>query len=68
VYYLGLPITLGDYLSTLLPLLFPAPGAGKAVAIIQGIVVPFESELNWLCSCMGSLDGWLNIVIAVRGE
>ncbi|GAA5897106.1 autophagy protein 5 [Sporobolomyces salmoneus] len=65
----GQPITLGSYLSTILPLLFPpqpySTPTPKAYPIIQGIRVPLESELNWLASCLGGLDGWLSIVIAV---
>ncbi|GAA5952100.1 hypothetical protein JCM3765_005192 [Sporobolomyces pararoseus] len=76
----GQPITLQSYLSTILPLLFPAPSyststirsapsnssSPKAFAIIQGIVIPLESQLSWLTSCLGGTDGWLSIVIAIR--
>ncbi|GAA5988250.1 hypothetical protein JCM5350_007627 [Sporobolomyces pararoseus] len=76
----GQPTTLQSYLSSVLPLLFPTPSTSsstirstqatssspKAFAIIQGIVVPIESELSWLTSCLGGTDGWLSIVIAIR--
>ncbi|GAA5885201.1 hypothetical protein JCM16303_005900 [Sporobolomyces ruberrimus] len=86
----GQPTTLHSYLSSLLPLLFPAQTPLSSTSststftssqnhrrtttkvtaypLIQGIVVPLESELNWLASCMGGTDGWVSVVVAVFEE
>ncbi|GAA5938752.1 Atg5p [Sporobolomyces koalae] len=79
----GQPTTLYSYLSTILPTLFPSPPPrtsgddtltisntrdNKVQVMVQGIVVPFETDLGWLASCMTGLDGWVNLVIVVLGS
>ncbi|CEQ42391.1 SPOSA6832_04196, partial [Sporobolomyces salmonicolor] len=63
----GAPTTLHSALSALLPLLFPSLLSAPALAhpLIQGILVPLESEIGWLGACMAGADGWVNVVVAV---
>lgn len=70
----GTPSTLGQYLSTHLPLLFPAspsdpPFQDLAYALVQGVIAPRESEMAWLGTCMAGADGWVNVCVGLlRGR
>jgi len=69
----GTPSTLASYLSTYLPLLFPAsasepPFHNLAYALIQGVVVPHDAEIAWLGACMAGADGWVNVCIGLLHE
>ncbi|KAF9231395.1 autophagy-related protein [Melanogaster broomeanus] len=60
--------TLSHYLSTHLPLLFPAqPSSGPhlAYALIQGIVAPPETEMGWLGACLAGADGWVSVCVGI---
>ncbi|GAA5859305.1 hypothetical protein JCM1840_004554 [Sporobolomyces johnsonii] len=63
----GAPTTLHSALSALLPLLFPPAPSAPALAhpLIQGILVPLESEVGWLGACMAGADGWVNVVVVL---
>ncbi|KAG8851189.1 autophagy protein 5 [Serendipita sp. 405] len=66
----GQPNTLRSLLEQHLGLLFPAKresfgGATLAHAIVQGVVVPLETELAWLGACMSGADGWVSIVVGL---
>lgn len=66
--------TLGHYLSTHLPLLFPAQNLsqtqapGFAYALVQGVPSPFEAEMAWLGACLAGADGWVNICVGIRRD
>jgi len=66
----GQPATLRSLLETHLPLLFnPQEGQGSgnvlAHALVQGVVLPLETELAWLGACMSGADGWVCIVVGL---
>ncbi|KAI0790719.1 autophagy protein Apg5-domain-containing protein [Abortiporus biennis] len=69
----GTPITLGHFLSTHLPLLFPAsasdpPFRDLGYAIIQGVLTPADTEMAWLGACMAGADGWVNVCVGLLHE
>ncbi|KAG8835040.1 autophagy protein 5 [Serendipita sp. 399] len=66
----GQPITLRHLMEQHLGLLFPSKrestgGATLAHAIVQGVVVPLETELAWLGACMSGADGWVSVVVGL---
>ena len=62
----GTPMTLGEHLRTVMPLLFGKDEATNlAFALIQGVVPPLESEIPWLGACMAGADGWVNVCIGI---
>lgn len=66
----GLPHTLGSFLSTHLPLLFPPspndpPFQDLAYPLIQGVVAPLDTEVAWLGACMAGADGWVNVCVGL---
>ncbi|GAA6062673.1 hypothetical protein JCM10212_000573 [Sporobolomyces blumeae] len=74
----GAPTTLSTHLSSLFPLLFPPPastapatvsssssGYPLVSAIVQGIAVPLEAEVEWLASCLTGTDGWVHVVVSI---
>ncbi|KAK4056155.1 autophagy protein 5 [Microbotryomycetes sp. JL221] len=66
----GNPLTLGDHLSTLAPLLYPVSDQGRTRSsvrtIVQGIEVPMEAHVIWLGSCLVGVDGWVNVVVSLE--
>lgn len=58
--------TLGGFLTTHVPLLFPADKPALAYALIQGVICPLDAELGWLGACMAGADGWVNIMIGIE--
>jgi autophagy-related protein 5 len=75
----GGAVTLGGFLQTHLPLLFPPPaprgyfGASEseevyalAFPIVQGVVVPPETEMAWLGACMVGADGWVSVCVGLK--
>ncbi|SNX83525.1 related to ATG5 - protein involved in autophagy and the Cvt pathway [Melanopsichium pennsylvanicum] len=70
----GRPNTLYAVLSALFPLLFPPPPSfgsfqaqakPLAFAIVQGVSVPLDTEINWLGSALVGADGWVAVVIGL---
>lgn len=62
----GGPMTLGEHLRAVMPLLFGKDEANNlAFAMIQGVVPPLESEIPWLGACMAGADGWVNVCIGI---
>ncbi|KZO95622.1 hypothetical protein CALVIDRAFT_499967 [Calocera viscosa TUFC12733] len=68
----GIHITLGDLLTTHLPLLFPN-GKGMqsasfpaAYAMVQGIEPPLDAEVGWLGASLAGADGWVNVCVGLR--
>ncbi|KAL4074331.1 autophagy protein Apg5-domain-containing protein [Scleroderma citrinum] len=61
------PHTLAHYLSTHLPQLFPSRTSGLNLAfpLIQGIVLPPETEMAWLGVCLAGADGWVNVCVGL---
>lgn len=57
--------TLGKFLATHLPLLFPAMQRPLGFAMVQGVLCPPEAEIAWLGACMAGADGWINIMVGV---
>ncbi|PWN26277.1 hypothetical protein BDZ90DRAFT_233411 [Jaminaea rosea] len=41
----------------------PAPPPPMAVPIVQGVRIPLESSMPWLCRVMSGGEGWLTIVV-----
>lgn len=67
----GKPTTLLAFLRAHYPLLFPTTASepyALAVPYVLGIVVPPDSEVAWLASCMCGADGWVRIGIGLIGE
>jgi autophagy-related protein 5 len=68
-------MTLISYLHQVLPLLFipPSPDEAEkaeepinlASILLHGIMLPLETELNWLAMRMAGADGWLNFIVVV---
>lgn len=66
----GNPHTLGQFLRTHLPLLFPPtpndpPFQDLAYPIVQGVAAPLDAEMAWLGACMAGADGWLNVCVGL---
>ncbi|EGN99593.1 autophagy-related protein [Serpula lacrymans var. lacrymans S7.3] len=64
----GSPHTLGHYLSTHIPLLFPPSSSSDsdlAFALIHGVLAPSEAEMAWLGACMPGADGWINVCVGI---
>ncbi|TFK75300.1 hypothetical protein BDN72DRAFT_832161 [Pluteus cervinus] len=68
----GTPHTLGHYLFTHVPLLFPSRAptpqerrSDLAYALVQGVVSPYESEMAWLGATLAGADGWLNVCVGI---
>lgn len=55
-------MTLQAHLEQLAPLLYPS----LATAVVQGIEVPFETELGWLGACLAGPDGWVAVVVMLK--
>ncbi|WRT64845.1 uncharacterized protein IL334_001781 [Kwoniella shivajii] len=67
----GIPTTILAALHQYLSLLFPTRSKdpySMAFPIVQGILIPPESELAWLSACMCGADGWLRIGICLRAN
>ncbi|GAA98958.1 hypothetical protein E5Q_05646 [Mixia osmundae IAM 14324] len=73
------PITIYHILSTAVPSLFPAKPETMTAsfvgskplgyALVQGIKIPFDAEMDWLCAALAGADGWLAVVIVPsRGQ
>lgn len=65
--------TLANYLSTHLSQLFPpspseSPFHDLAYALVQGVVVPPDTEVAWLGACMAGADGWVNVCVGILRE
>lgn len=63
--YSGSLNTLGKFLSTHLPLLFPANQRALACPLVQGVLCPLDAEIAWLGACMAGADGWVNVMIGI---
>ncbi|EJD02724.1 autophagy protein 5 [Fomitiporia mediterranea MF3/22] len=61
----GVYNTLGKFLNTHLPLLFPNSNRVLAYPIVQGVVCPLDAEVAWLGACMAGADGWVNVMVGV---
>lgn len=61
------PHTLARYLSTHLPQLFPPRTSelNLAFPLIQGIILPPETEMAWLGACLAGADGWVNVCVGL---
>jgi len=57
--------TLGNFLSSHLPLLFPANQRALAYPIVQGVQCPSDAEIAWLGACMAGADGWVNVMVGI---
>jgi autophagy-related protein 5 len=65
----GTPHTLSCYLSTHIPLLFPADSSvATAYALIQGVLAPPEAEMAWVGACLAGADGWVNICVGAARD
>jgi len=68
----GVHTTLGDLLTTHLPLLFPKGaniqnvGRSGAYVLVQGIEPPLDTEVGWLGASLAGADGWVNVCVGVR--
>ena len=62
---IGTVHTLAKYLTTHLPLLFPAAKPPLAYALVQGVVAPPDAEMAWLGACMAGADGWVNVCVGI---
>ncbi|SCZ88911.1 BZ3500_MvSof-1268-A1-R1_C048g00175 [Microbotryum saponariae] len=72
----GQPLPLLSHLQHLLPLLFPpppsqlsfeAPKPVLAELIVQGVIVPLDTEVGWLGACLAGADGWVGGVVRILG-
>ena len=61
----GATNTLGNILSSHLPLLFPSKQRQLAYPMVQGVVCPADAEIAWLGACMAGADGWVNVMIGI---
>ncbi|KZT18160.1 hypothetical protein NEOLEDRAFT_1080863 [Neolentinus lepideus HHB14362 ss-1] len=67
----GAPHTLGRFLHTHLPLLFPianprhSSDPDLAYALIQGVPCPLDAEMAWLGACMAGADGWVSVCVGI---
>ncbi|KZT56569.1 hypothetical protein CALCODRAFT_550715 [Calocera cornea HHB12733] len=68
----GVHATLGDLLSSHLPLLFPGGKSSQninlhgAYIVVQGIEPPLDAEIGWLGASLAGADGWVNVCIGLR--
>ncbi|KAJ3807054.1 autophagy protein Apg5-domain-containing protein [Lentinula edodes] len=44
----------------------PPPVHRPAYALVQGIVMPSETEMAWLGGCLAGADGWVNVCIGIN--
>ena len=61
-------ITLREYLSSTIPLLFPSNSTKYpqlAFPVLHGIRLPLDSNIGWLGGCLTSADGFLRICIVL---
>lgn len=61
------PHTLAHYLTAHLPQLFSPRTSGPNLAfpLIQGIIMPPETEMAWLGACLAGADGWVNVCVGL---
>ncbi|KAH9949007.1 autophagy protein Apg5-domain-containing protein [Amylocystis lapponica] len=67
----GTTHTLAYFLTTHLPLLFPADPTSRgdlAYALVQGVLAPPDTEMAWLGACMAGADGWVNVCVGLLRE
>jgi len=57
--------TLGNFLITHIPLLFPPQQRAVGFPLVQGVLCPLEAEMAWLGACLAGADGWVNIMVGV---
>ena len=60
----GRPVTLGAFLTSHVPLMFPA-SAPLAHVIVQGVLCPRQAEIAWLGACLAGADGWVNLCVGL---
>ncbi|KAJ3757238.1 autophagy protein Apg5-domain-containing protein [Lentinula raphanica] len=44
----------------------PPPVPKPAYALVQGIMMPLETEMAWLGGCLAGADGWVNVCIGIN--
>ncbi|SCV71714.1 BQ2448_3302 [Microbotryum intermedium] len=44
---------------------FEAPKTPLAQIIVQGVVVPLDTEVGWLGACLAGADGWVGAVVSL---